>query len=272
MENRDIKRKYENLKDHIKSLKNVAVAFSGGVDSTFLLYAAHEAIGDDVIAVTARSYLFPKDEMAEAGEFCKKQGIRQEVLTPMPLEIEGFAENPKDRCYFCKREVFKLIKETAKGKGIIHVAEGSNMDDNSDYRPGHRAIEELGILSPLRECGFYKDEIRELSKQFGLPTWDKPSFACLASRIPYGETITEAKLSMVENAEKLLFGMGFKQLRVRCHKDMARIELLPKDMERFMKDDIRIKVHEELKKLGFFYVALDLMGYRTGSMNETILK
>jgi uncharacterized protein len=264
--------KYEALKENLRSLGSVAVAFSSGVDSTFLLQVAHDVLGDQAIAVTASSCSFPKRELTEAKEFCEKRGIRHIVCQSEELDIEGFRQNPTNRCYLCKHELFEKIWEIAREHQIAAVAEGSNMDDNGDYRPGLIAVKELGVKSPLRETELSKAEIRELSKELGLPTWDKQSFACLSSRFVYGETIDEEKLSMVDRAEQLLLDMGFHQVRVRIHGKMARIEVLSEELERMILPDIRSRVTEALKSYGFTYVTLDLMGYRMGSMNETINK
>lgn len=265
-----IQEKYQRLKENLKSLGSVAVAFSGGVDSTFLLWAAHEALGDRVIAVTAASCSFPERELKEAKAFCEAHGIRHLVCHSEELDIEGFRQNPKNRCYLCKHELFEKIWKLAREDGIQAVAEGSNLDDNGDYRPGLIAVAELHVKSPLREAGFTKAEIRELSKELGLPTWNKQSFACLSSRFVYGETIDEKTLHMVDQAEQLLLDLGFRQVRVRIHGIIARIELEPAEFPKLMEEQTRTKVYEFFKHLGFTYVTLDLMGYRTGSMNETL--
>lgn len=262
--------KYRVLQENLKALGSAAVAFSSGVDSTFLLKAAQEALGDKVIAVTASSCSFPKRELEEAKAFCEKNGIRQIIVESEELDIDGFRQNPKNRCYLCKHELFEKIWEIAKENGMNAVAEGSNMDDNGDYRPGLIAVKELGVSSPLRQAELSKAEIRELSKEMGLPTWDKQSFACLSSRFVYGETINEKKLGMVDKAEQLLLDMGFHQVRVRIHGNIARIEVLPGEIARIVEEENRMQIASKLKEYGFDYVTLDLLGYRTGSMNETL--
>lgn len=266
----ELQTKKQKLEEYLKELGSIAVAFSSGVDSTFLLKVAKDVLNDKAIAVTARSHSFPKRELDEATAFCEKEGIRQFVIDSEELSIEGFSSNPKNRCYLCKHELFTKIKDVAAENGIEYVAEGSNIDDNGDYRPGLKAVEELGIKSPLRYAGLTKADIRALSKEMGLPTWDKPSFACLASRFVYGETIDEKKLGMVDSAEQLLLDLGFKQVRVRIHGNIARIEVMPEEIAKLTEDGVRNEVYKTLKDIGFDYVTMDLAGYRTGSMNETL--
>lgn len=260
--------KYEALKEYLRSLGSVAVAFSSGVDSTFLLKTAHDVLGDKCIAITAMSCSFPKRELEEAKAFCEKEGIRHITVESEELEIEGFCQNPANRCYICKKELFEKIWDIARKEGLNAVAEGSNMDDNGDYRPGLQAVAELGVKSPLRHSELYKEDIRALSKDLDLPTWEKQSFACLSSRFVYGETITKEKLGMVDKAEQLLLDLGFHQVRVRIHGMMARIEVEPAEFSKVLEN--REKITKEFKTYGFTYVTMDLTGYRTGSMNETL--
>ncbi len=262
--------KLEHLKDYLHSLGPVAVAFSGGVDSTFLLKTAQEVLGDKMMAITAQSRSFPAREINQAKEFCQSNGIRQVIFPFQELEIQGFRQNPVNRCYLCKHKLFEGIWDIARENGMKAVVEGSNMDDTGDYRPGMIAIEELGVKIPLREAQLYKAEIRELSKQMGLPTWNKQSFACLSTRFVYGETISEEKLRMVDQGEQLLLDMGFHQVRVRIHGTLARIEISPEELPRLVEPGLREKIYLLLREFGFSYVTLDLLGYRTGSMNETL--
>ncbi len=266
----ELHEKYQTLQKNLQACGRIAVAFSGGVDSTFLLKAAHDALGDGAIAVTARSCSFPKRELREAQAFCKAEGVRQLVIESEEMEIAGFRHNPKNRCYLCKRALFEKMTAAAAELGITVIAEGSNVDDEGDYRPGLIAIRELGVKSPLREAGMTKAEIRALSRELGLPTWDKQSFACLSSRFVYGEEITPEKLGMVDQAEQLLLDLGFRQVRVRIHGTIARIELQPEEMDRFLEENRKHRLAEQFHGLGFTYVTLDLDGYKTGSMNKTL--
>ena len=262
--------KKQRLEDYLRELGSIVVAFSSGVDSTFLLKVAHDVLGDKAIAVTARSCSFPQRELNEAIAFCKAEGIEHIIVESEELSIEGFSQNPKNRCYLCKHELFTKIRGIAESRGIPFIAEGSNMDDNGDYRPGLVAVAELEVTSPLRKAELTKEEIRQLSKELGLPTWNKQSFACLSSRFVYGETITETKLSMVDKAEQRLLDLGFHQVRVRIHGNIARIEIDRSEFEKIIQPEVSDQIERYSRELGFLYVTLDLGGYRTGSMNKTL--
>lgn len=213
-------------------------------------------------------WLFPERELKQAMRFCEKEGIRHFVCESEELDIEGFSHNPNNRCYICKHELFEKIIDIAKEQKLVYIAEGSNMDDNGDYRPGLQAVAEFGVTNPLHHAELNKEEIRILSRELGLSTWDKQSFACLSSRFVYGEEITREKLSMVDKAEQLLLDLGFHQVRVRIHGMMARIEVMPEEFSKILEN--REKITKEFKTYGFTYVTMDLTGYRTGSMNETL--
>jgi len=264
--------KYEILKQYISKLGNIIVAFSGGVDSTFLLKTAHNTLGNKVIAVTAKSCSFPLRELTEATVFCKKENIRHIIFNSEELSINGFCYNPTNRCYICKNELFSKIWDIANKNNINCITEASNIDDTRDYRPGFLAVHEQNIKSPLRYAKLTKKEIRKLSKKLKLPTWNKQSFACLSSRFPYGEYITKQRLSMIDSAEQFLLNIGLSQVRVRYHGNLARIETDELGFKIITKHKQRIKVYKQFKKIGFIYVTIDIFGYRTGSMNETLPK
>jgi len=273
MENEIVDEKLQNLFNIIKGYGRIALAYSGGVDSTFLLEAAVRAIGkENVMAVTVFSAVNPAGEEIEAVEFAKSLGVTQRTIEADVFSIPNFKENPEDRCYYCKTEVFGSVKKAAKEMGFDHVVDGTNTDDAGDYRPGMRAVAELNVKSPLKEAGFGKKEIREYSKLWGLYTSERPSMACLASRIPYGEEITLEKLKVTEKTEMLIRELGFIQIRVRNHGDIARVEISPAEMPKALNMDMMAKMDKIIKDNGFLYATLDMRGYRTGSMNEGLLK
>jgi len=263
--------KLERLKSLLKELGKVTVAYSGGVDSTFLLKVSKEVLKDNVLAVTLVSPLFPKKEIEEAKKIAETLGVKHIIVEDDSiLQNPEFINNPPERCYICKKINFKKILEISKENNIEYVIEGSNADDLKDYRPGRLAIKELGIRSPLLEIGLTKSEIRKLSQMFGLPTYDKPSLACLATRIPYGEKIEKERLKRIELSEEFIRCLGIRQVRVRDHNNIARIEIEDKDF--YLIISLKDKIIKELKRLGYKYITLDLEGYRTGSMNEEIIK
>ena len=263
-----LKEKLDSLKEILRSLDSVVIAYSGGVDSTFLSKVAFDVLGDNALAITANSETYPRSEFEEAVKLAREIGIKHEAIESEELDIPEFSANPVNRCYYCKSELFSKLKEIAGERGLRHVVDGSNYDDLDDYRPGMQALEELCVRSPLKESRLTKDDIRELSKEMGLPTWDKPSFACLSSRFPYGNEITRDKLTAVGEAEIFLRGLGIRQLRVRHHEQIARIEVTEEDMGLLFQN--RKQIVKKLKELGYDYVTMDLQGYRTGSMNEVL--
>lgn len=262
--------KYEKLKNILQEMGDVLVAFSGGVDSTFLLKTAHEVLGKNVLAVIASSETYPQKEREEAIRFAEEFNIRYKVIETRELENSDFANNTPQRCYFCKKELFSKLKDIAEAEGIPCIVDGSNYEDMSDFRPGTKAAEELGIRSPLKEAHLGKSEIRQLSKKFSLSTWNKPSLACLSSRFPYYTKIETKNLKQVAKAEEFLRKLGFVQVRVRHHGQIARIEIEPSEFPKITEKKVREEVVKNFNKFGYIYIALDLAGFRSGSMNEPL--
>jgi len=266
----ELQSRYDTLKGILASTGGILVAYSGGVDSTLLLRVAMEVLGDRALAVTATSETYPSHEVDEAVCLANEMGARLRVIHTQELDMAEFASNPPERCFYCKQELFGKLVAIAEEEGLPVVADGSNVDDAGDYRPGTKAAAQLGVRHPLREAGLTKADVRELSRELGLPTWDKPSFACLASRFPYGDSITREGLKQVAAAEQLLRDLGFRQLRVRHHGETARIEVGLQHLGAVVQPETRERIVSEFRKLGYLYVTLDLEGYRTGSMNKPL--
>jgi len=262
--------KFNVLKSSLEEMGTVLVAFSGGVDSSFLLKTAQDILGDRVLAVIAKSETYPEKEQEEAVRLAEKWNVRLKIIRTDELDNPEFVQNPPTRCYFCKNELFSKLKEIASSEGIPYVCDGANYEDLDDFRPGAKAAMELGVRSPLKEAGLVKDEIREISKWMDLPTWNKPSLACLSSRFPYNSEIDRDSLKQIDQAEDYLRSKGFTQVRVRHHGQIARIEVEPDKIVVLMDPELRRDVVENLKAFGYSYVTIDLVGYRTGSMNEPL--
>jgi len=270
IESMDIRTRLDSLKSELKAMGSVAVAFSGGVDSTFLLKVSAEVLGDNVLAVTLKSPSFPKREIEAAVSIAGKFNVKHLIIESREFYNPDFIKNDHLRCYYCKNEEFGAIINEAHKQGVDFVVDGQNYDDISDYRPGAKAASELGVISPLKNNRLTKDEIRQLSREMGIDGWDKPSFACLASRIPYGTQITKSLLEKIGSLEEFLINKGFAQVRVRHHGEIARIELKKEDFSILFGKSLMPGIIDEFKKAGYLYVTLDLEGYRTGSMNKLL--
>ncbi len=262
-----LSKKINRLKKILKAMESTLIAFSGGVDSTFLLKVAKDTLGNKVTAATAKSQIFPFGELKAAKEIARNFGVEHIVVEIQQLSLKKFKDNSPERCYFCKKELFSKFKRLAKEKGLKHILDASNYDDLSDFRPGKRAAREFSVRSPLEEAGFSKEDIRKAARKLGLDVWNKPSDACLATRIPYGVKISEKRLKRIEKAEGFLRDLGLRGARVRDHEPIARIEVAQKDICLLSKSNIRREVVKKLKGLGYAYVTLDMEGYRTGSLN-----
>jgi pyridinium-3,5-biscarboxylic acid mononucleotide sulfurtransferase len=262
--------KISKLKNYLGSIDSAVIAFSGGADSTFLLKIASNILKDKVIAITAKSPTFTQSELKDSKAIARQLKVKQVIIETNELSNESFTANDKKRCYYCKNELMGLISQYAKKNNFGYIFDGSNYEDTNDYRPGARAVKEWGVISPLKEAGLTKVEIRTASKELGLSTWDKPAAACLASRVPYGTKITEDLLQKISDAESVIKKLGFRQVRVRHHGNIARIELPVQDIQKILGDKIKNTVISSLKKLGYVYITLDIEGYTTGSMNKIL--